>query len=114
MVKNLIRIAAVGLSALFLQYFFPWWTLAIPCLLYGFLYSQRRANSFGVGFAAIGALWMLSAAFIRFHSGSDLAGQVAGLFPGKSVVILFAMTSLIGALAGGLSSWLGYELRRML
>lgn len=112
--KNLISIVAVGLIALALQYFFPWWTLAIPCLLFGFLYSQKRGSSFGIGFVAIGVLWLVSAAFIRMDSGSDLAEQVAGLFPGKSLVVLLLMTTLIGGLAGGLSSWLGYELRRLL
>lgn len=112
--KNLMTIVILSISVLLIQYFLPWWTLIFPCSLFGFLYGNKAGRSFLIGFLSVALAWLAVAFWIRLDAGPALSDQVAGIFPGKSVAVLFALTGLIGGLAGGLTSWTGYELRRMI
>ncbi|MBM3177176.1 MAG: hypothetical protein FJZ78_04135 [Bacteroidetes bacterium] len=112
--RHLKNIAAITLAAALLQSFLPWWCLAIPCIAFGFFYGNKGGSSFWTAFISIAVLWISLALFTTFRAGTGLAEQVAGLFPGKSVVVLVVLTGIIGGLSGGISSLTGYYGRRLI
>ena len=109
-----LQLTIIAVLALVLQSFLPWWSLTIPCAVIGFLYGRSGTSSFLVGFVSIALLWTGLAAWIQNQTGSLLPAQISNLFPGKSVIILFVLTAVVGGLTGGFSTLTGYLLRRLL
>lgn len=112
--KSLISILLIAALTLVIGYFLPWWSLVIPCALYGFLYGQRPGRSFRNAFGGVAICWMATAAVIQLTSGSELPFMVAGLFPGSSVVVIYLLTGLTGGLTGGFAALTGYLGRRVI
>jgi len=106
-----IFLAAAG--AFLFQFFLPWWTLSIPCLAVGFLYGTSGLGSFVKGFIAVALLWLSAALIISYTSGSSLPAQISGLFPGKTVGVIYLITSITGGLTGGLAALTGHQLRKV-
>ena len=100
------------LLAAVLQFFLPWWTMAISCAMVGFAFGRSGASSFSIGFLSIALLWTGTALWINKQTGSGLPDQIGLLFPGKSMVVLYVLTALVGGLTGGSASLTGYLLRK--
>lgn len=98
----------IAITAWILGLFMPWWSLAIPCLLFGAWKGEKGSSSFIYGFIGIGALWLLQALIIDIQNQNILSSRIADLFslPHSSLVIL--LTVIIGGLAGGLSTMTGH------
>lgn len=112
--NRLVPILILAAATALMQSVFPWWTLLITCGLFGFLYGPKAGWSFIIGFLAVALVWLTASLWIRIDAGPALSDQVARIFPGGSVGILFSLTALVGGLAGGMASWAGYEVRRLL
>ena len=112
--NRFIQILAMAVLSLAFQYFLPWWTLSIPCAVIAFLYGNKSGQSFVNGFIAIAGLWVVAAGIIVLTTGSNLASQIGGLFPGSSSISVFLLTGIAGGLTGGLSAITGYLLRRLI
>jgi len=104
----------MAILSLAVQYFLPWWTLSIPCALVAFLYGNKAGQSFVNGLIAIAGLWIVTAGVIVVTTGSTLATQIGGLFPGSSAITVFVLTGIVGGLTGGFSAMSGYLLRRLI
>jgi hypothetical protein len=105
--KFLVHILLTILISFMLQYFLPWWTMAIGSLVIAYLVGNNGFTSFAAGFIAVGLLWLGMALFIDWITDSVLTEKLNRLLPMNS----FLLTTLIGGLVGGLSSLTGALLR---
>lgn len=105
--KFVIQMMAVLVVSWLLQEFFPWWSMAVGAFLMGMLFGESGIRSFFAGFIGVGLLWLLTALYMHLSTDSILTAKVAQLFPLQSVPFLFLMTTLTGALVGGLASLSG-------
>lgn len=112
--KSILSVILIAVLTLLFGYFLPWWSLVIPCSLYGFLYGQKAGRSFRNAFAGVAICWMTTALVIQIFSGSALPNMVAGLFPGGSVIVIYLLTGLTGGLTGGFAALTGYLTRRII
>ena len=103
------------------QYFFPWWTIALVCFAAGFYFSKNPAVSFLIGFLAVMILWTAYALFLNFSNGGILYLRMQALL-GEFIkkepigymagVLNFLLFGGLGALVGGMSAMTGAIGRR--
>lgn len=105
----IIQVIIIALLGYLLELFFPWWSIAIAAALGG-MFLRSTANFWG-GFLGIGLLWLLAALLIDFTSPSGLASKVSKIFMMNRLTLLI-VTSIIGAVVGGLSCFTGSLLVR--
>ncbi|CAN5509911.1 hypothetical protein BH10BAC4_BH10BAC4_25100 [soil metagenome] len=95
-----------------LQYFLPWWTLAIGALAAGYYFGNKGWVSFLAGLVAVGLLWFVMAMIIDVQTQSVLTEKVARIFPTKTPALLFLLTAVIGGLPAGFAALTGALLKR--
>jgi hypothetical protein len=100
-------------SSAFLQWFGPWWLIALPCIGVGFFHNLRGRRAFFTGFIAIATLWLGYAEYLNARNHQLLAGKMAELFHLPSVTLMLLVTAVLGGLAGGLATLSGFELSRL-
>ena len=103
-VNQIIVTAAI---CLVLQYFLPWWTMAIGAAFVGFYFGNKGPISFFAGFLAVGILWFVMAMTVDSMAHSGLAQKISQVLP----INAFVMTTLIGALVGGFAALSGSLLK---
>lgn len=89
------------------QRLFPWWSMAIGCLLVGFVFSNSGLKSFLAGFIAIGLLWLGMALYTDMATQAILTEKINALLP----LNVFVLTTLLGGLVGGLASLTGSQIK---
>lgn len=94
----------VILSALLLQFFFPWWIVTVIGLAAGFISTMPARKTFFTVFAAIALLWLAMPVFITYTNSAVLLPRIAGLFQLSSTWMVFAITMLIGALPASIAA----------
>ncbi len=94
-------------ACLALQYFLPWWTLAIGAALGGYLFGTNGWTSFLSGFIGVGLLWLTTAMIIDMQTNAILTEKVAQLFPTKAPALLMVLTAVIGGVVGGFAGLTG-------
>ena len=105
--KFVLQLLAIALVGFILQSFLPWWTMTVGAFGLGYFFNSTGLKSFLSGFLGIGLLWIIMAWVIDSQTSSILSEKIAQLFPGKSVILLFLFTGLVGGLSGGLASLTG-------
>jgi hypothetical protein len=93
-----------------MEFFLPWWSVAIAAFAGGLLVNTRM--NFAAGFLAIGILWFVKAIISDLSTDSDLTQRVAMIFMLQSKALLFLVTILFAGLVGGFASMSGGALRR--
>ncbi|MEN9522164.1 MAG: hypothetical protein RL065_541 [Bacteroidota bacterium] len=111
----LIFLTTIILVAL-IQWWLPWYCLAVPTFFVGFLYHQKKASvAFLIGFLAVFLLWFGMIFLINQDNNSILANRLSILFfKHQWVFLLMLVNSLIGGLVAGLSMLSGFYLRKAL
>lgn len=94
-----------------LQYFLPWWTLAIGAFAGGYVFGNKGWKSFFAGMLGVGLLWLTAALFIDIQTHSILTEKVARIFPTKTPALLFLLTAIIGGLPAGFAALTGSLLK---
>lgn len=94
-----------------LQYFLPWWTLALGAFVGGYVFGNNGWVSFLSGLLAVGLLWFSMAFFIDMQTQSVLTEKVARIFPTKTPALLFLLTAIIGGLPAGFAALTGSFLK---
>ena len=105
--KFLIQILVILIISSLLQFFLPWWSMAVGTFAVGYAFANSGLKSFFAGFIGIALLWFALAFYIDSATQSLLTEKVARLFPTRTVPLLFVLTSVIGGLVGGLASLTG-------
>jgi len=105
--KFLAQTLATVASCFIVQYFLPWWTVAIVALIIGFIFHNSGKASFAAGFFGAGLLWLGMAYYMDFTTQSILIEKVSKLFP----LNVFIMMTIIGGLVGGFAALTGTLMR---
>lgn len=108
MKKIFLQIIATALICLVLQYFLPWWTMAIGSFAAGMYVGNKGYQSFIAGFTGVALLWLATAMIIDNASQSVLTQKLNHILPLHALLL----TALIGGLVGGFSALTGALARR--
>lgn len=94
-------------TAFLLNLFLPWWSIAIPGLIFGYVFNQKALPSFGWGFLALFLLWGGQALYIHFANNAILSSRIAEMLSVGSPLIVVLITAVIGGLVSGLATLTG-------
>lgn len=95
------------ISAFLLNLFLPWWSIAFPGLIGGYLFSKKPLPSFSWGFLALFLLWGGQALYIHFANDAILSSRIAEMLPVGSPFLVVLITGIIGGLVSGLATLTG-------
>ena len=101
--KFIFQLLATIAICLTLQFFLPWWTMAVGSFALGYVFENKGLHSFSAGFIGVGLLWLGTALLIDVSTQSILTEKINRLLP----LNVFILTTLIGGLVGGLASLTG-------
>lgn len=104
----MLTIISIAITAWLLGLFLPWWSLALPCLIFGSLMDKKTGSSFLYGFLGIGLLWFIQTLIIHISNEGILTTRIAELFSLPHPALVILVTVAIGGLAGGLSTLTGF------
>ncbi|MEX0720179.1 MAG: hypothetical protein WD059_05895 [Balneolaceae bacterium] len=99
-------------TAWLLNLFFPWWIIAVPGLIFGYLINEKPAASFGWGFLALFLLWGGQALYIHFANDGILSSRIAEMFSVGSPFFVILITGILGGLVSGLAALTGSLFKR--
>lgn len=110
--KLIVAILLTALLTFIGGLYMQWWSLAIAAFVVGILVHQRPGKAFLAGFLGVFLLWAALAFWIDTKNNGILSKKIATLLPlGGSTFALILVTSLIGALIGGMGAITGSFLR---
>ena len=107
--RFLIQLIVTVAVCFLLQYFLPWWTMAIGAFAVGYLVKNKGYVSFLAGLVSVSFLWLGMAYYIDVSTDSILSEKVNRLLPVNS----FLLTALVGGLVGGFAALTGSLLKIM-
>ena len=87
--------------------FLPWWSIAIPGLIFGYFFKKKGAVSFGWGFLAVFLLWAGQALYIHFANNGILSTRVANMIGIDTPYLVVLITGILGGLVSGLATLSG-------
>ena len=107
-----IKVLIIIISSFLLTLFLPWYTPFIVCFIVGISLSNKPGNNFLAGLFGVGLFWLGYALFLDIRNEHLLSSKVAQLFSDSlgaplSGGVLLIVTTILGALLGGLSSMAG-------
>lgn len=109
--KNfLLATILTAIASLLLQYYLPWWIIAIAAFAVAFFIKQNSFIAFLSGFIGIFLLWTVYAFMLSSANENILVTKVAELMKALtqgSTSTLFIITGLIGGLVGGFGALTG-------
>jgi hypothetical protein len=106
--KFLVQLLITIFVCFVVQYFLPWWTMAIGAFAVGYACRNKGYVSFFAGLLGTGMLWLGMAYYIDATTHSILTSKINRLLPVNAIVL----TALVGGLVGGFASLTGALLRR--
>jgi hypothetical protein len=113
MMKYIISILLTALVSFIAGLYLPWWSIALAAFVVSLIMDQSPAWSFLSGFIGIFLLWEILAWWIDEKNNRILSQKIATvLHLGGSSVLLIFVTSLVGALVGGMAGLAGGYLRK--
>ena len=83
-----------------LQYFLPWWTVAVGAAIAGYAAGNKLWIAFLAGFAGGALLWLTVAFYSDLTTHSILTEKVNRLMPMSSMLMTTLIGGLVGAFAG--------------
>lgn len=93
--------------AFILNLFLPWWSVAVPGLIFGYSFRKKAGASFGWGFLALFLLWGIQAAYIHMANDGILSTRVAEMLGVGSPYLVILITAVLGGLVSGLATMTG-------
>ncbi|RNC83862.1 MAG: hypothetical protein ED557_08815 [Balneola sp.] len=93
--------------AFILNLFLPWWSIAIPGILFGYIFKKKALASFGWGFLALFILWSGQALFIHFMNDGILSTRIANMLGVGSPYLVILITGVLGGLVSGFATLTG-------
>jgi len=90
----------------------PWWMMVPLCMLASFFLARKQENAFVTGFLSNGSVWALLLVQQVVTSNTILAERAARFLGLPHWLMLIVITILIGAILGGLSTYLGKRIRK--
>jgi hypothetical protein len=104
--KPLIQVLVTVIVCFILQYFLPWWTMALGAFGVGYFFKNNGYLSFCAGLVGVGLLWVGMSYYIDVTTHAVLTEKINKLLPLNALV----MTGIVGGLVGGFASLTGSKL----
>ncbi|HCW08679.1 MAG TPA: hypothetical protein DGG95_15070 [Cytophagales bacterium] len=101
--KFIYQTIATIIGSFIVQYFLPWWTMAIVACAFGYYFNNKGILAFLSGFIAIALLWFSFAFYLDSATSSILTTKINKLFP----VNVFVLMVIVGGLVGGFAALTG-------
>ena len=95
-----------------LQFFTPWWTVALIPFAIAVWRPTTSLKSFATGFRAIALLWFFYGLYLHINSQGSISNKIAEIFSLPNGILLLIVTAIAGGLVGGLSGLSGYFVRK--
>ena len=91
--------------------YLPWWAFMALPFAFSALMATTWQRALSAGAAAVGLLWLATAAYLNSLNAGILGLRLAPVFALPGSWALIVVSALIGALTGGLSALSGYLLK---
>lgn len=105
-----LSILLIAVLSGIVEWFAPWWSLAIVSALIAVLMHLRPGKALLAGFLGIGALWLGFVLWRDIPNEHILSERLAKLFKLPNYTLFIVVTAVLGGLIGGLSAWAGSQL----
>ena len=102
----------IAVSAFLLNLFLPWWSIAIPGLIFGYIFNKKALPSFGWGFLALFIFCGGQALYIHIANDGILSTRIAEMLSVGSPMLVVLITGIIGGLVSGLATLTGSLINR--
>ena len=113
--RLIISIILIAFIALGLEYFFPWWSVAVVCFLVTMFFQLSSGKAFIAGFLGVFLMWLIVAIKLDYANEHILSSRMAELILTSDNSLLFMIiAALVGGLVGGLAGWSGALVRKNL
>ncbi|MFA5668710.1 MAG: hypothetical protein WC967_05655 [Balneolaceae bacterium] len=99
--------ALIILFSFLLNFFLPWWSIALPGLVFGYFFKPKAFAAFGWGFLALFLLWGAQALYIHFANDGILSTRIAEMLQVGSPLLVVLITGVIGGLVSALATLTG-------
>lgn len=110
---NLILFSLFFIATMLLALVLPiWYAYVLAILLLSLLFSTAETRAFWLGFSSVFMAWLILTLVFDLKNDSILSQRIAVLFKLPSKWLLMVLSAFIGALLGGIASWLGKNLKR--
>ncbi len=107
-----IKIFSILVLSFLCTLFLPWYFPFIICFAIGLILSNLSGNNFIAGSIGVGLFWLIYILYLDFGNQHVLSQKIAQLFSENlgtaiSSTLLVIVSTILGALLGGLSSMAG-------
>lgn len=109
LVNYLIILVATAL----LQFFLPWWIIALVPFLVCLWRSWHPGVAFLVSLAAVATVWLAYALFIHNGTEGSMSNRIAELFSLPNGIALMLLITLLSGLVAGFAGLAGYYVRQL-
>ena len=113
MLKNVLSILALALAYWLVPMFLPWWSIAIPAVIFGFL-AKNNLRAFFTAFLVLTLVWGIQAQMQNAANAGLLAGKMGTLLGGLGAIQMVLVTAALGGLIGGIFGLSGQALKKAL
>lgn len=103
----MILALVIVIGAFALNIFLPWWSIALPGLIFGYLFKQQAVPSFLWGFFGVFLLWGGQALYVHIVNEGILSTRIAEMLGVGSPLIIVLITGVLGGLVSGLATVTG-------
>ncbi|CAG5009392.1 hypothetical protein DYBT9275_04486 [Dyadobacter sp. CECT 9275] len=96
-----------------LQIFAPWWVIGLIPFLVHFWRPTSYSNTFLSSFGAIAMVWLAYGLYLHINSGGAMSDRIAQIFSLPNGLLMLAVSTLVGGLAGGFAGMAGFSVRSL-
>ena len=112
--KALISFLIMLVGSFLSGYFGPWWAPAAFIVIAMALAGLTVKQAMGIGSLALGLVYLFMASWMNTLDQAEIIRKTGLLLGGLSPLMMIVVTTLVGAITGLLSGWLGSALGTML
>ncbi|HXS38383.1 MAG TPA: hypothetical protein VN721_16900 [Flavipsychrobacter sp.] len=103
----------IAILAFVVEYYWPWWIIAVVAFVIIFLFNLNPGRGFIAGFLGIAICWLAVALWRDTLNEHILSQRMATLFGLPHYTLFIVLTVFLGGLTGGLAGWSGSQTRRI-
>ncbi|HEV7351284.1 hypothetical protein [Telluribacter sp.] len=105
-------IVILVLAAL-LQFFLPWWVIALVPFLVCMWLSKNGWRAFFFSLVAVGVLWLGYAWYLHNQTAGVMSDRISRIFFLPNGLAMAGVAALIGGLVAGFAGLAGFQLKNM-
>jgi hypothetical protein len=105
--KFIISTILISFLSSILEFFLPWWTLAIVAFIIPLFIKLKPWQAFCSGFTGILIFWLPNILYRDFNNEHILAMRMAKLFQMPNYMIFALVCAVVGSIIGGLAAFSG-------